>query len=264
MNVQCGVPQGSILGPLLFLIYVNDVMNISDKLFFILYADDTNIFVSDSCLNNALSVATSEITKLDKWFKANKLSLNIKKTTAMLFSPIRKSVNKTPLNLPVNNTNISFTENTKFLGVIIDNKLNWSSHIQYIASKISKTMGILFRARDKLFTENLVSLYNTLVLPYLTYCIVVWGYTYNKYRSSLVKLQNKIVRIITFSKYDAHTDVLFKRLNILKFDSLYKYFTGILMYKFSKGMLPTFYSNLFALNSNNHNYNTRNCNRFRH
>ena len=256
-NISCGVPQGSILGPLLFIIYINDIVNVSDLIYLILYADDTNVFVSHESPIEASRIANVEISKLNIWFKINKLSLNVKKTKAMFFSPKKEVFNNEGVNLSINDIPIDVTDHTKFLGVTIDNKLDWSKHISFINNKISKSVGILCKARHKLFTSALISLYNTLVLPYLTYCIVIWGKTYKKLMRSVFILHKKIMRIITFSDYRAHTNELFKKHKVLKFESLYDYFSGILMYKSYHRTLPSFYNDFFAYNNFNHSYNTR-------
>ena len=133
----------------------------------------------------------------------------------MLFSSSRQ-VNMRDIAVRINNVVIENVAEIKFLGIFIDHKLNWSKHIDYIKSKILKTIGILFKARYKLSTNELIKLYNVLVLPYLTYCIVIWGKTHNRYLDPLFKMQNKIIRIIKFAKYRAHTDVLFFNTKILK------------------------------------------------
>ena len=124
-------------------------------------------------------------------------------------------------------------------------------------SKISKNIGVLFRARDKLQTNCLITLYNTLILPYLQYCIIVWGKTYQTAINKLLTLQKRIVRIITFSKYRANSSILFKRLNLLKVCNLYSYSCAVFMFKFRQGKLISLFDNWFICNNINHNYNTR-------
>ena len=139
--ITCGVPQGSILGPLLFLLYVNDIVNVSDKLFPILFADDTNVFLQGKNINEMCNVMNIELKKLVIWLNVNKLSLNIKKTHFMIFCKPRVKLNLNT-NICINTQEIELVHKTKFLGVIIDDKLLWSDHIQYICTKISKTIGI--------------------------------------------------------------------------------------------------------------------------
>ena len=129
MTIKCGVPQGSILGPTLFLLYINDIKNVSNLLKFIIFADDTNIFHSSDNIEILETTINQELKKLATWFKANKLSLNIDKTSFILFSKkrIRKSIN-----IIIDNKAINEVHETKFLGVIIDKNLTWTTHIECV------------------------------------------------------------------------------------------------------------------------------------
>jgi hypothetical protein len=143
LKVLCGVPQGSILGPQLFLLYINDICNVSEIVKFILFADDTNLFYSDNTVDKVESVLNSELKKLCEWFNLNKLSLNVLKTNYMLFG---KNKGKHNIAIYMNNSKIDRVSETKFLGVMIDESLTWKSHITYIGNKIAKSIGILYKA----------------------------------------------------------------------------------------------------------------------
>ena len=142
-QITCGVPQGSILGPLLFLLYINDIADVSDKLFMILFADDTNAFISGRNVNEMISIMNIELAKLTQWLTANKLSLNVSKTYFLLFRSngmLKPVYNQ---NLAINDIQINQERKTKFLGAIVDDKLSWADHIQYIKTKIAKGIGII-------------------------------------------------------------------------------------------------------------------------
>ena len=159
--MKCGVPQGSILGPLLFLLYINDLQFASDLLDPIMFADDTNLFYSNKDINTAFLKVNDELQKINEWFISNKLSLNVKKNKYSFFhKPSKKD--DIPLVLPklnINNSEIARTESIKFLGVLLDENLSWKTHIKYIENKISKNIGILFKARPFLNKNSLLSLY---------------------------------------------------------------------------------------------------------
>jgi hypothetical protein len=172
--VTCGVPQGSILGPLLFIIYINDIAHVSQLMKFILFADDTNLLIHDNNLRNLVTTANNEIQKISDWLKVNKLSLNVKKTHFILFHFRQKKITD-QVTLKIDNTEIERATSTKFLGVIIQENLSWSNHISTIITKINKNTGILRALQYKLPTGTLLTLYNTLIYPYLQYCNIAWG-----------------------------------------------------------------------------------------
>ena len=168
--MKCGVPQGSILGPLLFLIYLNDLHNSSKLLNFILFADDTNLFYSHTNIRYLFNTVNQELKQINEWFKANKLSLNVKKTKYTLFCKPNK-IDDIPLKLPIlniNNVDVKRDDNMKFLGVILDESLTWKKHIQTIETKISKNLGILYKAKPFLNFSCLKNLYFSYVHSYVT------------------------------------------------------------------------------------------------
>ena len=192
--MRCGVPQGSILGPMLFLLYINDLTNVSSFFMPILFADDTNLFCTGIDLKNMIRQVNEELAKIYAWVNANKLSLNIDKTNFMLFMP--KYSSHCANHIVINQIRIQEVKETKFLGVIIDNKLKFSAHIKYISKKIAKGNGIILKSRKVFSNETLLSLYHTFAYPYLSYCIHVWGNAYNIHLNDLIALQNKVMRII--------------------------------------------------------------------
>ena len=126
-DITCGVPQGSILGPLLFLLYVNDMVNCSKLLHFILFADDTNLFFSCKNINELIDTVNGELDKLAEWFRANKLSLNISKTNYILFG-FKHGKQNMCRDILIDGKSIEQVTHTTFLGVYIDENLNWKYH----------------------------------------------------------------------------------------------------------------------------------------
>ena len=188
LDVLCGVPQGSVLGPLLFLLYINDICNVSKLLKLILFADDTNLFRSGLNLEELCKEISNELSKLNKWFKVNKLSLNVSKTNFMIFAGRKKCIDA---KIYIDNFGIELVHTTKFLGIIIDDKLNWKPHVSTVSSKLSKCFFVLYKSSKILDILSLKTLYCSLFLPYLSYCCEVWGTTYKTTVGKLEVLQKK-------------------------------------------------------------------------
>ena len=221
LPIAVDVPQGSILGPLIFIIYINDFSQPSSIFKFIMYADDTTLFSTltsfrDITQDNTIEyLINAELSKVVEWLNINKVSLNKAKSKYMIFHVPSKGIHS--LTLKIDNTTIEKVDEFNFLGLNLDSNLNWKKHTEEISNKCAKMIGILNRLKYILLLEIFI-LYNSLILSHINYCIMAWGYKGNR----LIKILKKAVRIITLSGYNSHTEPLFKQLNLLKIEDQLK------------------------------------------
>ena len=216
---KSGAPQGSILRPLLFLFYINDLPQSSECFMPILFADDTNLFATGYNLNDIISQINKEIDIVYAWVEANNLSLNIEKNNFMLFTP--KCVYRTTKGVSIAGNRIMEVTETKFLYVIINYKLNRSPHITYISKNVAKGVGIILKARKLFDQDTLLTLYHTFVYQYLNYCIHVRGKAYNVHIHDLIILQKKVVCIVNGVPPRTNVEKLCFDSNILSLKRLY-------------------------------------------
>lgn len=258
MKINYGVPQGTVLGPILYLIYANDLcaMKINGKI--ISFADDTAVLFQDETWSGALEKAETELNRIKYWLDNNLLSLNIEKTKFLNFSV---SALSRPQNAVIrlhsycHNTkecdcpNIAMASHIKYLGLVIDDRLTWQENSIQLTKRIRKLIHKFVVLRNVMDTESLKRVYYALVESLLSYGIIAWGGTNFSHIEPIYKVQKLILRISYFKPARFPSEVLFKEIEVLSLRQLYV-----------ERVLNYFYNHPQLKHSIDHSYQTRNCN----
>ena len=213
-------------------------------------------FFSGNDINAMIDTMNEELKKLVIWLQVNKLKLNVKKTHFMIFSSNKRKYDYTN-KLYLCNSEIKREQFTKFLGVMIDQNLNWKQQILHVKKKVARGLGIIRKARKYLNFDALKTLYHSFVYPYLDYCIEIFGSAKSSIIEPLCRMQRKAIRLITNSHYRADTAPLFERCKILTLPEIHVFKTALFMYRIHHDVAPVSFDNMFVRNSQIHNYDTR-------
>lgn len=254
-SIRSGVPQGSILGPFLFNLYVNDIVNISRSTKFIIYADDTSLFFTGDTASDLIDTANDTLEKLAKWSKCNALKININKTKAVLFRPKNKQVdiNKT---ICLNSSRIELVSSFKTLGIFFSETMSWDDHVNYIISKLSSIVGLIYRNKHIFPLKVKLLIYNSLFYSHINYGHLVWGTTTFINCKKIFILQKKVLRSICKVPLECPMDSLFTQLGVIKIFDLYRY-RLCAKYMIEKNMHVHHLEYLANLTQKVHSYQTR-------
>ena len=233
-----GVPQGSVLGPLLFLIYIND-LNIAIKFSKTHhFADDTNLLFADKSLKKIQKFVNLDLKLLCCWLKANKISLNASKTELIVFrDPRRKSNHE--LKIKIDGKKLVPSKFVKYLGILIDCHLTWNVHTVELKTKLSRAVGMLSKIRHYVKIETLINIYYGIFSSLMRYGSQIWGQL-NSAVKKIQVIQNKAIRIMNFSSIRTSATPLFRKCNILKL-------CDIVTHDSLRGNLPSSLTGRFSL-----------------
>ena len=262
-GVLLGVPQGSILGPILFLLYINDLPLCSLFKDF-LFADDTTLLAYGPNLPELVTFVNSEFQKVCTYFRQNKLALHPQKTQFMLFTNSRDAKegeisifvnnnnpgkNNPDLCIPIERvTSQSAVPAVKFLGVYFDCELNFKFHIRTVCSKVSRALFMLRTCKNFLSQNALKTLYYSLIHCHLVYGNQIWSAATEGMITELFRKQKAAIRVITNSRYNQHTEPLFKCMKILSLPSLCEFFRLQFIQRYVQGLLPISFNNTWIKN----------------
>ena len=253
--VTGGVPQGSNLGPLLFLVYINDLPNCLTLASPRIFADDTNITFAASTMTDLENAVNLELRNLQRWLITNRLSLNIAKTEFMVIGSNQRihTLSNNQIDIEIDGKSIKKVKEAKSLGLLIDEDLSWAKHIEEISKKISSAIGALKRMKPFISESTALQIYQALILPHFDYCSPVWDELSVTLSDKLQKVQNRAARVITRSSYDTSASILLNRLNWHNLSTRRKKLKATLRFKIIKGLSPEYLQDLFSIRSTKYN-----------
>jgi exonuclease III len=244
--IETGVPQGSILGPLLFILFINDMNDTVQHSSLNCYADDTVCHAADANLQTAIAHAQNDLDKIVNWVDKNKLCINVAKTSYMIIRSVKKRID-CDVKLMVKGKPLDMVCEAKILGVIFDDKLNFRKHVDFLCKRISRKLGLLKRIRFQLSRDTAKLLFNCMILPLMEYCSVVWCNCDSGLKDRIFKLQKRGARVILNCEFSTPSVEMFRVLKWVSFSNRIDLHRAVLAYKAVNGLAPKYICDKFSL-----------------
>ena len=257
-SVSCGVPQGSVLGPLLFLMFINDLPACCPLSKVRIFADDTTIFFHSDNIEEIISTARNIMTQLTSWFNANKLTLNADKSSFTIFRSGRKIIPNIPEHIEFLGKKLIRTTHIKFLGIILEENLNWTLQINEICNKLKRLFHIFYNIRNFLTKDNIKTIYYTLIYSRIKYGISLYSQAGSSKLKRIQTLQNQLLKVLTSNSYRFSTNDLHNSLDLLKVKDIAEQEIITFVHNYFSNSLPPVFDGYYATLASQHGRNTRN------